>query len=142
MAKPDPFGDDNRAPLMNPSHLTSYTNRTPSPGRPLNSYQLQDNPYGPSGHLPMPSSDRLAEQPTVSFLNCARAQETKLTVMDVPSTPSKTYTIPTVTMKPTRGMVIISLMATATTPLILQPTTMPTIPNPTTLRKHLMTTTT
>lgn len=66
MSKPDPFGDDNRAPLMNLHHLPSYDNRTPSPGRPLDSYQLQDNPYGPSGHLPMPSSDRLVDQPTVS----------------------------------------------------------------------------
>lgn len=72
MPQPDPFGDDNRSPLMNPSHLTSYNNRTPSPGRPQDQYQLQDNPYGPSGHLPMPSSDRLAEQPTVSFAFIAR----------------------------------------------------------------------
>ncbi|KAJ5594265.1 chitin synthase I [Penicillium hispanicum] len=65
----DPFGDEHHAPMMNPSHLNSYTNRTPSPGRPLDAYQLQDNPYGPTGHLPMPSSDRLAEQPTYSVEN-------------------------------------------------------------------------
>lgn len=33
------------------------------------SYQLSDNPYMPQGHVEMPSSDRLADQPTVS---CAR----------------------------------------------------------------------
>ena len=66
MRSTDPFGDENRSPMMNPHNLNSYNNRTPSPGRPLDTYQLQDNPYGPSGHLPMPSSDRLADQPTVS----------------------------------------------------------------------------
>ena len=39
--------------------------RTPSPGQPLTGYQLSDNPYM-QDHLVMPSSDRLAEQPTVS----------------------------------------------------------------------------
>lgn len=73
MRTPDPFGDEHHEPMMNPSHVTSYTNRTPSPGRHLNSYQLQDNPYAPTGHLPMPSSDRLADQPTVS-ISVARAQ--------------------------------------------------------------------
>lgn len=54
--------------MLNPSHLTGYSNRTPSPGRPLEpGYQLSDNPYGSQAHLPMPSSDRLAEQPTVSI---------------------------------------------------------------------------
>lgn len=75
MPAPDPFGDENRTPMMNPSHLTSYNNRTPSPGRPLDSYQLQDNPYAPSGHLPMPSSDRLAEQPTVSVSAVRKRKE-------------------------------------------------------------------
>ena len=44
-----------------------YANRTPSP---LTGYQLSDNPnpYAPQGHLEMPSSDRLAEQPTVSLV--------------------------------------------------------------------------
>ncbi|KAJ5198069.1 chitin synthase I [Penicillium cinerascens] len=65
----DPFRDEHHEPMMNPSHVTSYTNRTPSPGRHLNSYQLQDNPYTPTGHLPMPSSDRLADQPTYSVEN-------------------------------------------------------------------------
>ncbi|KAJ5115105.1 Chitin synthase [Penicillium alfredii] len=69
MPAPDPFGDENRSPMMNPQHLNSYNNRTPSPGRPLDTYQLSDNPYGPTGHLPMPSSDRLAEQPTYSVEN-------------------------------------------------------------------------
>jgi chitin synthase len=66
MRTPDPFGDEHHEPVMNPSYVTSYTNRTPSPGHPLHSYQLEDNPYAPQGHLPMPSSDRLADQPTVS----------------------------------------------------------------------------
>lgn len=48
--------------MMNPHHLDA---RSPSPGRPLNAYQLSDNPYAPREHLEMPSSDRLAEQPTV-----------------------------------------------------------------------------
>ncbi|PYH69889.1 chitin synthase class I [Aspergillus vadensis CBS 113365] len=48
---------------MNPHHLDA---RSPSPGRPLNAYQLSDNPYAPREHLEMPSSDRLAEQPTYS----------------------------------------------------------------------------
>ncbi|CAL5866318.1 chitin synthase I [Penicillium psychrofluorescens] len=62
----DPFGDQNRSPMMNPHHPNA---RTPSPGRPLEAYQLSDNPYGHSGHLPMPSTDRLAEQPTYSVEN-------------------------------------------------------------------------
>lgn len=61
---PDPFGDEHGPPSLNPSHLTGYSQRTPSPGN----YQLQDNPYGQS-HLPMPSSDRLADQPTYSVEN-------------------------------------------------------------------------
>ncbi|KAJ5592684.1 hypothetical protein N7537_009588 [Penicillium hordei] len=66
----DPFGDEHTSPILNPSHLTGYSNRTPSPGRPLEAgYQLSDNPYGPQPHLPMPSSDRLAEQPTYSVEN-------------------------------------------------------------------------
>ncbi|KAJ5210590.1 Chitin synthase [Penicillium cf. griseofulvum] len=66
----DPFGDEHTSPMLNPSHLTGYSNRTPSPGRPLEpGYQLSDNPYGPQSHLPMPSSDRLAEQPTYSVEN-------------------------------------------------------------------------
>lgn len=32
----------------------------------MTSYQLTDNPYMPQGHLEMPSSDRLMDQPTVS----------------------------------------------------------------------------
>ncbi|KAJ5566185.1 hypothetical protein N7535_007823 [Penicillium sp. DV-2018c] len=64
---PDPFGDEHSAPMLNPSQMTSYTNRTPSPAPRLEpGYQLHDNPYGPQGHLPMPSSDRLADQPTYS----------------------------------------------------------------------------
>ena len=52
---------------MDPNH---YHNRTPSPGRPLNGYQLEDNPYAPRQHLQMPnSSDILAEQPTVRSLH-------------------------------------------------------------------------
>ncbi|KAJ5885172.1 Chitin synthase [Penicillium taxi] len=81
----DPFGDEHHTPIMNPSQLTSYTNRTPSPERQRQhstyqsperqsvysperqqSYQLQDNPYGTHAHLHMPSIDRLAEQPTYS----------------------------------------------------------------------------
>ncbi|KAJ5886752.1 chitin synthase I [Penicillium subrubescens] len=64
----DPFGDEHRSP-MDPHHVNSFNNRTPSPGRPLESYQLHDNPYGQQSHLPMPSSDRLAEQPTYSVEN-------------------------------------------------------------------------
>ncbi|KAL4819283.1 chitin synthase C [Aspergillus spinulosporus] len=61
----DPYGDDHddRSPIMNPSSLS---NRSPSPGRPLDSYQLSDAPYGHHHHIEMPSSDRLAEQPTYS----------------------------------------------------------------------------
>ena len=57
----DPYGDDDHRAMMN----HPYANRTPSP---LTGYQLADNPnpYAPQGHLGMPSSDRLAEQPTVS----------------------------------------------------------------------------
>ncbi|KAH2922333.1 hypothetical protein KXV64_001166 [Aspergillus fumigatus] len=59
----DHYGEDgDRSPTMNPQHLAD---RTPSPGRPLNTYQLSDNPYV-HDHLQMPSSDRLAEQPTYS----------------------------------------------------------------------------
>ncbi|PLN80761.1 chitin synthase-domain-containing protein [Aspergillus taichungensis] len=59
----NPYGDeDGHSPMMN-SH--PYDTRTPSPGRPLNAYQLSDNPYG-QDHIAMPSSDRLAEQPTYS----------------------------------------------------------------------------
>ncbi|KAL1879045.1 hypothetical protein Plec18167_004342 [Paecilomyces lecythidis] len=44
--------------------------RTPSPGRPLDGYQLEDNPYSrPHLPLPMPSSDRLMDQPTYSVEN-------------------------------------------------------------------------
>lgn len=51
--------------MMNPHQMQQI--RTPSPGRPLNGYQLEDNPYSrPHLPLPMPSSDRLMEQPTVS----------------------------------------------------------------------------
>ncbi|KAJ5613772.1 hypothetical protein N7528_007426 [Penicillium herquei] len=62
----DPFGDEQHA--LNPPNQNAYS-RTPSPGRPLDTYQLQDNPYAPTGHLPMPSSDRLADQPTYSVEN-------------------------------------------------------------------------
>lgn len=73
MTRTDPFGDEHTSPMLNPSHLTGYSNRTPSPGRPLeHGYQLSDNPYGPPGQLPMPSSDRLAEQPTVSIARAER----------------------------------------------------------------------
>ncbi|EAU33499.1 chitin synthase 2 [Aspergillus terreus NIH2624] len=65
LGDPDPYGEnDSRSPIMDPNH---YHNRTPSPGRPLNGYQLEDNPYAPRQHLQMPnSSDILAEQPTYS----------------------------------------------------------------------------
>ncbi|GFN17874.1 chitin synthase, class 1 [Aspergillus tubingensis] len=60
----DPYGEEeSHTPMMNPHHLDA---RSPSPGRPLNAYQLSDNPYAPREHLEMPSSDRLAEQPTYS----------------------------------------------------------------------------
>nr|prf chitin synthase [Aspergillus nidulans] len=61
----DPYGDDRdaRSAIMNPSSLS---NRSPSPGRPLDGYQLSDAPYGHHHHIEMPSSDRLAEQPTYS----------------------------------------------------------------------------
>ncbi|PYH48993.1 chitin synthase class I [Aspergillus saccharolyticus JOP 1030-1] len=59
----DAYGEEEtHTPMMNPHHLNT---RSPSPGRPLNAYQLSDNPY-PQEHLEMPSSDRLAEQPTYS----------------------------------------------------------------------------
>lgn len=80
---PDPFGDEHRSPMLNPS-MTSYNNRTPSPGHHLDSYQLQDNPYGDhGGHLPMPSSDRLADQPTVSFAGKFRTRRQLLTASKV-----------------------------------------------------------
>ncbi|PGH12605.1 chitin synthase C [Polytolypa hystricis UAMH7299] len=53
-------------PNINPNN---NPNRTPSPGRPFQGYQLEDNPYGQYGHLQMPSTDRLAEQPTYSVEN-------------------------------------------------------------------------
>ncbi|PWY96550.1 hypothetical protein BO94DRAFT_481434 [Aspergillus sclerotioniger CBS 115572] len=60
----EPYGEeDSHSPIMNPHHLDA---RSPSPGRPLHTYQLSDNPYMPQEHLEMPSSDRLAEQPTYS----------------------------------------------------------------------------
>ncbi|OJD26826.1 chitin synthase C [Blastomyces percursus] len=52
---------------MNPNRLDP--NRTPSPGRPLQGYQLEDNPYRQYGQLEMPSVDRLADQPTYSVEN-------------------------------------------------------------------------
>lgn len=61
---PDPYGEDDQHHMMHP-----YAQRTPSPGHPVNGYQLSDNPYAPQGHLEMPSSDRLAEQPTVGCLS-------------------------------------------------------------------------
>ncbi|KKA19477.1 Chitin synthase A, partial [Rasamsonia emersonii CBS 393.64] len=61
----DPYGDDDsHSPMMNPHQLH---NRTPSPGRPLDNvhpYQHETS-YEPP-HLQMPSSDRLAAQPTYS----------------------------------------------------------------------------
>ncbi|KAB8233049.1 chitin synthase-domain-containing protein [Aspergillus alliaceus] len=60
-----PYGEDDhsRSPMMNPHQVN---NRSPSPGRPLNAYQLSDVSYGPQERLHMPSSDILAEQPTYS----------------------------------------------------------------------------
>jgi hypothetical protein len=58
--------EDYHSPGMPPT----YDNRSPSPQRPIQSYQLQDQPYRPQlSHLQMPmaSSDRLAAQPTVSI---------------------------------------------------------------------------
>ncbi|KAJ5801137.1 chitin synthase I [Penicillium psychrosexuale] len=69
MPSTDPFGDEHTSPILHPSHLTGYSHRPPSPGQPLEpGYQLSDNPYtyAPQSHLVMPSSDRLAEQPTYS----------------------------------------------------------------------------
>lgn len=59
----DPYGDEDQNHLMN---RHPYGNRSPSPANPFTGYQLSDNPYAPQGHLEMPSTDRLAEQPTVS----------------------------------------------------------------------------
>ncbi|KAE8152237.1 chitin synthase-domain-containing protein [Aspergillus avenaceus] len=61
----DPYGeeDHSHSPMMNPHALN---NRSPSPGRPLNAYQLSETSYGPPERLHMPSSDILAEQPTYS----------------------------------------------------------------------------
>ncbi|EAW11602.1 chitin synthase I [Aspergillus clavatus NRRL 1] len=59
----DSYGKDaRRSPTMTPHNIDD---RTASPGQPLNTYQLSDRPYMQE-HLQMPSSDRLAEQPTVS----------------------------------------------------------------------------
>ena len=66
MRVPDPYGDDGRTPMMSSNNV----NRTPSPGQPQPfGYQLSDHPYTPHGHIEMPSTDRLAEQPTYSVEN-------------------------------------------------------------------------
>lgn len=91
---------------MNPN----YDNRSPSPGRPLQGYQLDDAPYMsqedrvPEGSLqplqlqmPMASSDRLAVQPTV----CAKAQLNKMKADIGRSTPSRIYKVHTGTTRRT-----------------------------------------
>ncbi|OJJ48719.1 hypothetical protein ASPZODRAFT_130835 [Penicilliopsis zonata CBS 506.65] len=62
----DAYEEEVHSPIMNPHHVD---NRTPSPGRPLNRYQLSDTAYQPQGHLEMPSTDRLLGQPTYSVEN-------------------------------------------------------------------------
>lgn len=140
MPTPDPFGDEHRSP-MDPHHLNSYNNRTPSPGRPLESYQLHDNPYGQQGHLPMPSSDRLAEQPTVSCAvsMCANVEHHTDEPAQSFSTLSRTFTIPTDTTKLTKDALVHSPMAiTKITQSTPKPTTTHTIHNPTSRRTRLM----
>lgn len=56
-----PIDDDH--PIVNPFQPQ---NRTPSPGRPLDPYQYDNSGYEHRQNLQMPSSDRLAAQPTVS----------------------------------------------------------------------------
>jgi hypothetical protein len=141
MPTPDPFGDEHRSPMMDPHHLNSYNNRTPSPGRPLDSYQLHDNPYGQQGHLPMPSSDRLAEQPTVSCAvsMCASIEHHTDEPAQPFSTLSRTFTTPTDTTKLTKDALVHSPMAiTKITQLTPKPTMTHTIHNPTSRRTHLM----
>jgi chitin synthase len=55
----DPYADDGSlSPAMNPLYPS---NRTPSPGRPLQPYQ-HETEFRP---LQMPSTDQLLDQPTV-----------------------------------------------------------------------------
>ncbi|EFW17326.1 Chitin synthase, class 1 [Coccidioides posadasii str. Silveira] len=62
---PNPVVDDDPEPVMDPQNL--HPHRRSSPGRPL--YQLSDDPYQQYGHIPMPSADRLLDQPTYSVDN-------------------------------------------------------------------------
>ena len=68
----DPYGDEDQNHLMG---RHPYGNRSPSPANPFTGYQLSDNPYAPQGHLEMPSTDRLAEQPTVSAVKWGMGDE-------------------------------------------------------------------
>jgi hypothetical protein len=92
-----PQRDDYDSPTMNPH----YDNRSPSPGRPLQGYQLDDAPYRPQGpplQMPMASSDRLAVQPTVCNIGIDwLGQGTDIES----STRSKTYIPRTATTNPT-----------------------------------------
>lgn len=81
----------------------------------------------------MPSSDRLADQPTVS-ISVARAQTHATNFLPV-STRSRTFTTPTVTMKLTRVINPTVMGTTRSTPKL---TTTPTIPNLTNLRTPRM----
>lgn len=60
-----PGNDDSRSSYIH----SRFNNRASTAGLPLDPYQLSDNPYGPQGHLEMPSTDRLLEQPTYSVEN-------------------------------------------------------------------------
>lgn len=63
---------------------------------------MEEAPYGPQGHLEMPSSDRLADQPTVRIASAfATLQYLLLIVALKCSTRWKTSTIPMDTTTPT-----------------------------------------
>src|SRR5271155_5124046 len=71
------LGSPQRDEYDSPSLHPQYDNRSPSPGRPLQPYQLEDAPYRPQPpHLLLPtrSGDRLAMQPTYSVENIHNSQ--------------------------------------------------------------------
>ncbi|KAL1962299.1 hypothetical protein VTN77DRAFT_9790 [Rasamsonia byssochlamydoides] len=88
-----PYGDDeSHSPVMNPHQLH---NRTPSPGRPLDHYQHENAPYDSHAHLQMPSSDRLAAQPTYSVegMHNSFGHNENYEQLHQPTYPSYEYTI-------------------------------------------------
>ncbi|EEH50401.2 uncharacterized protein PADG_06480 [Paracoccidioides brasiliensis Pb18] len=65
----DPHRTQSPGEPLHGYQLEGNPNRTHSSGRPFRGYQLEDNRYQQYGHLEMPSSDRLADQPTYSVEN-------------------------------------------------------------------------